>query len=225
LVPGGSGRRLERAKPIVLFAEDIHWADQDSQELFAALLQIDTARPIFGVMTSRPDARIQKLAKQLGTEVVLLDELSDTARREMLAERLVPGPDVEELVERIAARCAGSAFFIQELLDPLSERGILVPDRDDQEHPGLLRWVKRDAPIHVPSTIEDLILSRIDALPGPERDALVHAAVLGRQVAPGVLAGLLGRPVRLELDELARRGLLSPRPELDEYRFKNDMTM
>jgi tetratricopeptide (TPR) repeat protein len=31
--------------------------------------------------------------------------------------------------------------------------------------------------------------------------------------------------VRLELDELARRGLLSPRPELDEYRFKNDMTM
>jgi serine/threonine protein kinase/predicted ATPase len=218
-------QRLESAKPIVLFGEDIHWADQDSQELFAELLKLPTPRPIFGLMTSRPDPRIQKLAKELGTEVVLLDELPDVARREMLAERLVPGPDVRELVDQIAARCGGNAFFIQELLDALTERGILVADRDDQEHPGLLRWVKRDAPIDVPSTIEDLIVSRIDALPAGEREAIVHAAVLGRQVSPTALANLLGRPVRLELDELGRRGLLSPRPELDEFRFKNDMTM
>src|SRR6185436_18567141 len=111
-----------------------------------------------------------------------------------------------------------------ELLDTLMERGILVPDRDDQTHPGLLRWVKRDAPIHVPSTVEDLILSRIDVLPAAERDALVHAAVLGRQVSAFALAHLVGHPVRLELDELVRRGLLS-RTGGDEYRFKNDMTM
>jgi tetratricopeptide (TPR) repeat protein len=49
--------------------------------------------------------------------------------------------------------------------------------------------------------------------------------VLGRQVSSGALASLLGRPVRLELDELVRRGLLTPRSETDEYRFKNDMTM
>ena len=218
-------QRLESAKPLVMFAEDVHWADQDSQELFAALLQIKTARPIFGLMTSRPDPRIQALAKELGTEVVLLDELPDLARREMLAERLVPGPDVDELVDQIAARCGGNAFFIQELLDALIERGVLVPQRDDQEHPGLLRWVKRDAPIQVPSTVEDLILSRIDALPPAEREALVHAAVLGRQVSAAALSNLMGRPVRLELDELLRRGLVSPRGEVDEYRFKNDMTM
>jgi serine/threonine protein kinase/predicted ATPase len=218
-------QRLESARPLVMFAEDVHWADQDSQELFAALLRIKTARPIFGLMTSRPDPRIQALAKDLGTEVVLLDELPDLARREMLAERLVPGPDVDELVDQIAARCGGNAFFIQELLDALIERGVLVPQRDDQEHPGLLRWVKRDAPIQVPSTVEDLILSRIDALPPAEREALVHAAVLGRHVSAAALSNLLGRPVRLELDELLRRGLVSPRGEVDEYRFKNDMTM
>jgi eukaryotic-like serine/threonine-protein kinase len=218
-------QRLDSAKPLVMFAEDVHWADQDSQELFAALLRIKTARPIFGLMTSRPDPRIQALAKELGTEVVLLDELPDLARREMLAERLVPGPDVDELVEQIAARCGGNAFFIQELLDALIERGVLVPQRDDQDHPGLLRWVKRDAPIQVPSTVEDLILSRIDALPPAEREALIHAAVLGRHVSAAALANLMGRPVRLELDELLRRGLVSPRGEVDEYRFKNDMTM
>jgi predicted ATPase len=218
-------QRLESAKPLVMFAEDVHWADQDSQELFAALLRIKTARPILGLMTSRPDARIQQLAKELGTEIVVLDELPDAARREMLAERLVPGPDVDELIEQIAARCGGNAFFIQELLDALVERGVLVAQRDDQEHAGLLRWVKRDAPIQVPSTVEDLILSRIDALPAAEREAVVHAAVLGRHVSAAALSSLLGRPARPELDALVRRGLMSPRDEVDEYRFKNDMTM
>ena len=221
-------QRLESDKPLVMFAEDVHWADQDSQELFAALLKVRTPRPILGLMTSRPDPRIHKLAKELGTEIVLLDELTDTARREMVAERLAPGPGVDELVEQIAARCGGNAFFIQELLDTLVERGILVPESDggsSDGRPPLLRWVKRDAPIQVPSTVEDLLLSRIDSLPATERETMIHAAVLGRHVPAAALSHLLGRPARLDLDDLVRRGLLSPRPEVDEYRFKNDMTM
>jgi len=241
-------QRLESEKPIILVGEDIHWADQDSQELFAALLKIDTPRPIFGLMTSRPEPRILKLAKELGTEVVLLDELPDAARKQMLAERFVPGHDIADLIEQIAARCGGNAFFIQELLDTLIERGILVPDGDDDSSPGLLRWVKRDAPILVPSTVEDLILTRIESLPSAERDTIVHASVLGRHISASALTQLLGRPVRMDLDTLVHRGLLSPvdrptgdgpapptdgppqRPSMSdlqggEYRFKNDMTM
>ena len=216
-------QKLEGDKPIILVGEDIHWTDQDSQELFAALLKVDTPRPIFGLMTSRPEPRILKLAKELGTELVVLDELPEAARKEMLAERFVPGHDIDELVEQIVSRAGGNAFFIQELLDTLIERGIVVPDGDDGEHPGQLRWVKRDARIDVPSTVEDLILTRIDSLPGNERDVIIHAAILGRHIAASQLAQLLGHPVRLELDDLVRRGLLSPQD--GEYRFKNDMTM
>ncbi|MEO8700049.1 MAG: tetratricopeptide repeat protein [Kofleriaceae bacterium] len=216
-------QRLESDKPIVLVGEDVHWTDQDSQELFAALLRVDTPRPIFGLMTSRPEPRIIKLAKDLGTEIVVLDELPAAARKEMLVERFVPGHDIDELVEMISVRCGGNAFFIQELLDTLIERGILVPDGENEEAPGLLRWVKRDAPIQVPSTVEDLILVRIDSLPQGEKDTIVHAAILGRHVSAAQLAALLAKPVRLELDELVRRGLLSPSD--GEYRFKNDMTM
>jgi adenylate cyclase len=172
-------QRLESEKPIILVGEDIHWADQDSQELFAAMLKIDTPRPVFGLMTSRPEPRILKLAKELGTEIVHLDELADGDRRAMLAERFVPGHDIDDLIDQIAARAGGNAFFIQELLDTLIERGILVPDAEDGEYPGQLRWVKREAPIHVPSSVEDLILTRIDGLPTAEKDTLVHAAVLG----------------------------------------------
>ncbi|NVB78792.1 MAG: tetratricopeptide repeat protein [Kofleriaceae bacterium] len=216
-------QRLEGEKPIILVGEDIHWADQDSQELFAMMLKVGTPRPILGLMTSRPEPRILKIAKELGTEVVHLEELPDAARRELLAERFVPGHDIDDLIDHIAARAGGNAFFIQELLDTLIERGIVVPDPDDGPYPGLLRWVKRDAPIHVPSRVEDLIIGRIDSLPPGEKDALIHASVLGRHISAATLSALLGRPMRLELDELVRRGLLSPLES--EYRFKNDMTM
>jgi tetratricopeptide (TPR) repeat protein len=216
-------QRLEGDKPLILVGEDVHWADQDSQELFGALLKVGTPRPIFGIMTSRPEPRILKIAKELGTEIVHLEELSDAARRQLLAERFVPGHDIDGLIEQIAARCGGNAFFIQELLDTLIEQGILVADDEHGEYPGLLRWVRRDAPIVVPSTVEDLILTRIDSLPANEKDTIIHAAILGRHVSTAMLSALRGRPVRLELDELVRRGLLSPQD--GEYRFKNDMTM
>jgi eukaryotic-like serine/threonine-protein kinase len=215
--------KLEGDKPIVLVGEDIHWADQDSLELFGELLKIQTPRPLFGIMTTRPEPRIVKMAKDLGTEVVLLDELSDQARHEMLAARFVPGHDIEELVAQVAVRAGGNAFFIQELLDMLIERGVIVADGEAGEYPGLLRWTIRDAPIQVPSSVEDLVLARIDNLPANEREVIVNAAILGRHVPAAALSALIGRPVRLELDELARRGLLSPAD--GEYRFKNDMTM
>lgn len=212
---------VEGDRPLILVGEDVHWIDRDSQELFAALLTIDTQRPWLGIMTARPEPRVLAMAKDLGTEVVLLDELTDVARREMLAARFVPNHDIEGLVDQIAARAGGNAFYIQELIDTLLDSGVLVPD--EGEYPGLLRWAKRDAPIHVPSTVEDLIVSRIDGLPAEQRETMIHAAVLGRHVSAARLSTLLGRPVRLDLDELVRRGLLSPFE--GEYRFKNDMTM
>src|SRR3954451_25423910 len=127
-------------------------------------------------MTSRPEPRIMKLAKELGTEGVHLDELPGAARRQLPAERSVPGHDIDDLVDQIAARAGGNAFFIQELLDTLIERGILVPDTDDGEYPGMLRWVKRDAAIHVPSSVEELILMAIDGVAAREKETIVHAA-------------------------------------------------
>jgi serine/threonine protein kinase/tetratricopeptide (TPR) repeat protein len=213
--------RLEGDKPVVLVGEDIHWADQDSQELFAKLLEVPTPRPLFGLMTSRPEPRIIKLANDLGTELVTLDELGVDARREMIAARFAPGADITELLDQIGARAGGNAFFIQELLDMLIERGVLVPDEGTE----YLKWAKRDAPIAVPSNIEDLILARIDALPANEKQALILASVLGRHVSAPALAALMMKPARLELDALVDRGLLSRASDADEYRFKNDMTM
>jgi serine/threonine protein kinase/predicted ATPase len=216
-------RMLAPHKPLVVIGEDVHWADQESQDLFLALLKVDTSRPILGVMTTRPDARILGAARDLGSEVIYLDELTPEARRQMVLDRFVPNGDVGDLVEQIVERAGGNPFFINEILDALLERGVVVLDGDGDEHPGLLRWLKRDAQVQVPSSIEDALATRFDRLPAAEKETLLAASVLGRNFTAAAVSALLDRPGRLELDELVRRGILAPFE--GEYRFKNEMTM
>ena len=213
-------QHLEPDRPLIIIGEDVHWSDQESLEVFVALLHQPTTRPILGIVTTRPDKRILDAATAAGADVVHLDELDVAARRELVASRFAPDDDVAELAEQILARAGGNPFFILEQLDALAEREIITPAPD---HPGRFRWTQREAAIQVPSSIEDLLITRIDRLPEREKQALLLAAVFGRVVAPPALAALLGRQVKPELDELVRRGLLVPHE--GEYRFKNDTIM
>jgi eukaryotic-like serine/threonine-protein kinase len=217
-------QRLEAERPLIVVGEDVHWADQETLELFLELVQAPTSRPLLGLVTARPDRRVLEAARHAGADVLTMDELDGEDRIRLVKERFVPGHDVDELAQQIVARAGGNAFFMQELIDGLVERGIVVADPPGGEHPGLLRWIRRDAGVPMPSSIEDLLATRFDRLPAAEKQALLCGAVLGRLIAEPALAALLGRPARAALDELVRRGLLS-RYEGDQYRFKNDMAM
>ena len=217
-------QRLESDRPLIVVGEDVHWCDQETLELFLDLIKVQSSRPLFGIVTTRPDRRVLEAARVSGADVVHMDELDAEARVRLVRERFVPGHDVDDLAHQIGARAGGNAFFINELIDALIERGIVVADPPGGEHPGLLRWIKRDAGVPMPTSIEDLLATRFDRLPASEKEALLTGAVLGRVIAPGFLGALLGRPPRGDLDELVRRGLLALH-EADQYRFKNDMTM
>ncbi|MEZ4402519.1 MAG: protein kinase [Kofleriaceae bacterium] len=213
-------QRLEPDKPLIIVGEDVHWSDQESLDLFAALLRVPSARPVLGIITTRPDKRILDAVGAGGGEVLQLDELDDDARRALVASRFADDEDVADLAEQILARAGGNPFFILEQLDALAEREIITPATDQ---PGRFRWTQRDAAIQVPTSVEDLLITRIDRLPERDKQTLLCASVLGRIVAPPVVAALVGRQIKTDLDELTRRGLLVPHE--GEFRFKNDTIM
>ncbi len=213
-------QRLDSGKALVVVGEDVHWSDQESLELFAELLKVPTARPILGIITTRPSRRSLVAAAAAGTELLLVDELDGEARRRLVTSRFVAGSDVGALADQILARAGGNPFFVLELLDALAERGVIA---EAAGQGGLFRWVKPDAPLQVPTSIEDLLITRIDNLPEREKQVLLTAAVVGRTVPAPVLAAMLGKSARAELDELTRRGLLIAAD--GEHRFKNDMIM
>ncbi len=213
-------QRLEPERPLIIVGEDVHWSDQESLELFSALLRVPSARPVLGIVTTRPDKRILDATTAAGGQIAHLDELDADARRRLVASRFAPDEDLTELADQILARAGGNPFFILELIDAIAERGVIGEAPD---HPGRYRWIKRDAPLQVPTSVEDLLVTRIDRLPERDKQVLLTASVLGRVIAPPALAAMLGRQPKPELDELTRRGLLTPHD--GEYRFKNDMLM
>jgi serine/threonine protein kinase/tetratricopeptide (TPR) repeat protein len=209
--------RLSRDRPLVVVTEDVHFADSASWDVFAELLAQRTPAPILGIATARPDERVLKAAEETGASLLMLDELPTGERESLVLRRFAPGEDATELAAEIVAKAGGNPFFINEMLEALVERGILA--ENDKK---LLKWVRRDAAVQVPASVEALVATRLDRLPQRQKEALTRGAVLGRAFTTADVEALLGRAAHDELTELARRRLLDADPS--GWVFRNEMT-
>lgn len=216
-------KKLSSDAPLVLIIEDIHWADQESMDFFLEFLKAPARRGILALVTTRPDSGFIKTVRDAQADVLQLEELEELESLELIARRFEPNADVRDLARQIVSRTGGNPFFINETLDALVDQGILVVGSASSTHPGLLRWVQRDAPIQVPTSIEALLATRIDRLPETEKDVLMHAAVLGKNISPGAVEASLERPVNDDLHRLMVRGLI--RKSTTGFAFRNDMTV
>ncbi|MBI4508288.1 MAG: protein kinase [Deltaproteobacteria bacterium] len=237
--------RLTKDRPLVMVLEDGHWADSQSWELLGEVLLEPTPRPVLTIVTARPDERTLELTTRPHVMSLTLDELGQEDRMRLCLMRFATEEDATPLAEDIVAKAGGNPFFIREIIDLLLERGILEPSR---KAPGKLTWVRRDAEVQVPTSVEALVATRIDRLPPGEKEVLTRAAVFGRTFAEDAVEALVGRPVRDELARLCERGLvggldrkigehagvpldtaatiLDPRPlVLPPLAFRNEMTM
>jgi serine/threonine protein kinase/predicted ATPase len=214
--------RYASERPLVLVTEDVHWADEESLELFRELLSVPATRGMLAVFTSRQDKRVIDLAQQSRADVIRIEELDEAARMALVMQRFAPDDGVRDLARHILSRTGGNPLFIHEMIDSLVDRGILVADSAGDPKSGL-RWVKRDAPLPMPASIESLLVTRIDQLPAAEKETLMCAAVLGRTFTPALIAELRGKVGIDAVVALIERGLL--RREGPHVSFRNDLTM
>jgi serine/threonine protein kinase/predicted ATPase len=227
---------LSKDRPLIIVAEDVHFADSASWDVFHELLGQKTAAPVLGIATARPDERVLKAAEETGAHLLMLDELPVGEREALVMARFAPGEDASELAREIVAKAGGNPFFINEMLEALVERGILaeVPNTDAGSASTVgagaegarpqkrLRWVRRDAPVQVPASVEVLVATRLDRLPQREKEALTRAAVVGRAFTAADVEALTGRPADEALASLAKRRLLDA--DGSGWAFRNEMT-
>lgn len=232
-------QKMQPEKPIVLIGENLHWADDESLELLRLIFTLPRRRAVLGIVTARRDERVVRLGTDVQADILDIGELSKEASTQLITRRFAQdtepsdAPAVNKLAAQIVERTGGNPFFIQEVLDSLIDRGVVKVQewsgvtelgQNDRDRPGLLRWVSRDAPIQVPTSVESLLATRIDRLPLGQKQALIHAAVFGRTCTADAVAELLERSVRDELHALIERGLLLSGAE-GHYSFRNDMSM
>jgi class 3 adenylate cyclase/tetratricopeptide (TPR) repeat protein len=208
-------------QPLMLIFEDLHWIDQQTQELLNLLADsIGTAR-ILLLVNYRPEYSHQWNSKTYYTQL-RLDPLGKESAGEMLSGLLGDGVEVAPLKRVIIERTEGNPFFMEETVQVLLDEGALVRN-------GATHLIRPISELKIPPTVQGILAARIDRLPSDAKELLQTLAVIGRELP----VSLIGAVVTKSDDELNR--LLSdlqlgefiyeqPAAGDIEYTFKHALT-
>jgi len=191
-------RGMARQKPFGFIVEDVHWADQSTLQFLGLLLEHLEDTPICVLLTARPEfehdwarhPRFQEL------EIAPLSPECTAAMIQQVARgRALP----EELGDQLAAKTDGLPLFIEELTQMALQQG--APSREPVGA----------AQTPIPTTLQELLVARLDQL-SPQAKALAQlAATLGREVSYEMLRAIsLSSEKELldQLEQLEQAGLL-----------------
>jgi KaiC/GvpD/RAD55 family RecA-like ATPase len=185
--------------PIILFIEDIHWADSASLALLHYVARaVDNSERILIVATFRseeltadaeghphPLVETLRLMKRedLFTEINLSSlTLTDVSR---IAEKMVGGSVDLVLADRLYKESQGNALFVVESLRMLAERKSLIQENN--------QWRLTVDELGIPSKIKDIILRRLAILKYNQRRVLDAASVIGEKFDVELLSDVLGQ--------------------------------
>jgi len=224
---------------LVVAWEDLHWSDPSSLQVLASLLPLTAEVPLLLLLTYRPDeGAMSPLLEQLRQQhadrhvVVSLDPLTRDDSR-VLVEHLLGAEQVPPETRRlILDRAEGNPFFLEEVI-----RGLI--DSGGANGPLAAQTAgARAAEWTVPSTLQGILMARLDRLEAGTKSTLQEASVLGRVFQKHVLLRVHEAADRSEvglepvLNELQRREFIRPRDHdagagrgLDaEFIFKHALT-
>jgi class 3 adenylate cyclase len=212
-----SARRLVEALanecPTILVFEDIHLSTASMLDLLETLASRVRDVPLLLLTLARPELLSTRPSwgGGLPAYTALPLEPLDSAESEELARRVLEASGVvAEVARALAGTGEGNPLFIEELAASVAERG---------------------APIgELPTSVRSIVAARLDALPPPERDALLDASVVGKVFWGGALASMSGNgdARRDALDSLEGRDLIrrDPVSRLQgdvQYTFKHQL--
>ncbi|HEY7354807.1 MAG TPA: adenylate/guanylate cyclase domain-containing protein, partial [Ktedonobacterales bacterium] len=208
---------LARRQPLLVFIDDIHWANEALLDLLEYLAQRVSDAPLLFLCP----ARIELLEKRPGWgggkrnfTTLTLEPLSAEQSHELIDALLSPDGLPPALRSSILAKAEGNPFFVEEMIRMLIDLGTLVYKND--------RWqvVNQDPgktysdllSFSIPDSIQGVLAARIDLLSPTEKRVLQHAAIAGRSFWKGALADLSQEispsALDLALESLARKDLL-----------------
>jgi predicted ATPase/class 3 adenylate cyclase len=221
-------KSLAGEKPLVITLDDLHWVDPVSAELLGFLLTIVASAPILFVCAQRrqgadsPNDRLVRLQCLIPTQTVgiRLDRLSPEESHALLTELLSEAALPTTLKRNILQQSEGNPYFIEEYVRMLIEQGYLQRHDDGwQVDPAVVLDT-----IPLPTSLETLIRSRVDALPSELKELMQCAAVVGAPFEANLLATVSeGHDVEADLARLESRLLVRRDTESNRWAFNHSL--
>lgn len=217
--------------PLVIFLDDLQWADAPS----LALMERLCANPDSGnllmigayrdneVSASHPLLLTLNRIRDAGApvETILLGPLEPDDLNQMIADTLhQPAPATHELTRLLLEKTGGNPFFVARFLEELHDQGWFLLDL------GNGRWQWDMAQIEaagITDNVVDLVAGKISRMSPATRQALQIAACIGNRFTLSVLATIQGRTeiaTGSDLWEAIQEGLVVTAKT--EFRFLHD---
>ena len=169
-------RRASLKEPVLLYLEDLHWADPVSLDLIRDLVTTNSQGSMLALCLARPPLfqRCPDWAEDIQGRLLELGPLSEDHCMEMVSSILQGICSVpRSLAELLSSNSDGNPFYVEELLKMLVEEGAI-----DQET-GTVH-IEALSGTGVPSTLTGVLQARLDSLSPEERRVLQTASVIGR---------------------------------------------
>jgi len=167
-----SNIKASQIRPMILAVEDLHWIDKSSEDTLKALLDSITGERIFLIFTYRPEYVHTWGAKSYHSQVNL-NRLSNSECLVMVSHLLGSEAIDGDLENLIIAKTEGVPFYIEEFIRTLIDLKII--ERRDGQY-GIVKDIQE---ITIPSTIQDVIMARVDGLPEGAKEVIQTGSVIG----------------------------------------------
>ncbi len=242
-------------QPLILIFEDLHWIDSETQGFLDTLSKGVASAKILLLVNYRPEYHHEWGQKTYYTQLHLAplskaeaEEFLDALFGSSVGADLRVGPQelgahtgapLQTLRQLILEKTQGTPFFIEEIVQDLVERGVLVRD-SVRADPGpalsLAKGVGPQAPgaptgvpLQIPPTVQGVLAARIDRLAPEEKTLLQQLAVIGREFPLSLVRQVITQPeeeLHRLLAALQHKEFLYEQPAFPEveYIFKHALT-
>ncbi|MBN1317243.1 MAG: tetratricopeptide repeat protein [Anaerolineales bacterium] len=181
--------------PLMLILEDLHWVDHLSLEMIKFLTDIVPQAPLLLYCISRPaEGKVaETISKYTQTHfpeffsTLYLEPLSSAHCQELLAALLAIPNLPDDLEQSIFTRAAGNPFYLEETIRMLIDENII--------HQVGIHWELAPGAsfdkLNVPNTLQGLVMTRFDRLPGDLQYILQVASVIGFRFSRRILKEII----------------------------------
>jgi len=177
--------RGARIRPLVIAVEDLHWADKSTEDAFKWLLESIPAAKLLIIFTYRPEF-VHTWGGRSYHNQITLNRLSNRESLLMVSHLLGTQAVDPELQSLILSKTEGVPFFIEEFVKSLQGLGVI--NREDG------RVVLKEDPqsLAIPSTIQDMIMARVDRLSDEARGVLQAGSAIEREFSHDLIRAVTG---------------------------------
>ncbi|MBM4307867.1 MAG: hypothetical protein FJ123_14140, partial [Deltaproteobacteria bacterium] len=188
--------KASEIRPLIIAFEDLHWIDKSSEDVLRSHLESIPGARVLLIFTYRPEFVHTWGAKSYHNQLTL-HRLSNRESLELVTHIFGTKEIEKDIEELILEKTEGVPFFIEEFIKSLKDLKII--ERKDNSY-GLSKDIQQ---VTIPSTIQDVIMARVDSLPERAKEVLQTGSVIEREFSYLLINRVTGLPEKELLSHLS----------------------